>query len=105
MKTINPVLFFVGLAVIVTLGGYAFFATAKPKEEGKAAPISSAAASSANVKEYLDGKISRAECNRRNAELRRDDKSITDSERLAGIEYQLTLLRIDQQEARAAARR
>ena len=32
---------------------------------------------------------------------RKYDSSITDSERLAGIEYQLTLLRIDQQEARA----
>ena len=38
---------------------------------------------------------------RHEARERKYDSSITDSERLAGIEYQLTLLRIDQQEARA----
>ena len=38
---------------------------------------------------------------RLDARERKYDSSVTDSERLAGIEYQLTLLRIDQQEARA----
>lgn len=38
---------------------------------------------------------------RHEARERKYDSSITDSERLAGIEYELTLLRIDQQEARA----
>lgn len=35
---------------------------------------------------------------RKEALLRRDDKTVTDSDRLAGIEYQLTLLRIATEE-------
>lgn len=50
------------------------------------------------AQEYISGKITYAESQRRDAKLRLDDKSISDSERLAGIEYQLTLLRIATEE-------
>lgn len=51
-----------------------------------------------NYDDFSSGKITYAESQRRDAKLRLDDSSISDSERLAGIEYQLTLLRIATEE-------
>lgn len=51
-----------------------------------------------NYDDFSSGKITHAEAQRRDAKLRLDDSSISDSERLAGIEYQLTLLRIAAEE-------
>jgi hypothetical protein len=51
-----------------------------------------------NYDDFSSGKITYAESQRRDAKLRLDDSSISDSERLAGIEYQLTLLRIAAEE-------
>lgn len=48
--------------------------------------------------DFSSGKITYAESQRRDAKLRLDDTSISESERLAGIEYQLTLLRIAAEE-------
>lgn len=51
--------------------------------------------------EFSSGKITYSESQRRNAKVRSDDRSISDSDRLAGIEYQLTLLRIATEERAA----
>lgn len=51
-----------------------------------------------NYDDFSSGKIGYAKYEQKKAELHRDDKSISDSERLAGIEYQLTLLRIAAEE-------
>ena len=56
------------------------------------------AAREKNYEDFSSGKIGYAKYEQKKAEMHRDDKSISDSERLAGIEYQLTLLRIAAEE-------
>ena len=93
--TITAIIF-----AILLIGTWSYFAylSYSAKNRASASSSDSIAAITKNYDDFSSGKIGYVKYEQRKAELRRDDKSISDSERLAGIEYQLTLLRIAAEE-------